>query len=155
MRVREEVWLALGIVGLAILIAVGAYAIPAPPPHVKVGSGVLPLAVAVVMLFLGLGLLVVSLRQGWVPQEVRDEWVSYAQLGWVGLGLIANVALIERAGFTIACTAMFVFVARGFGSRKPVRDLLIGAALCVLSYVGFDYGLGIRIGAGPFFGGII
>lgn len=155
MRVREEILLALGVVGLAILIAVGAFAVPAPPPHVKVGPAVLPLAVAAVMLVLGACLLAVSWREGWVPQSVRDEWVSYAQLGWVGLGLAANVALIERAGFTIACTAMFVCVARGFGSRRPVRDFVIGATLCVVSYIGFDYGLGIRIGAGPFFGGII
>jgi len=153
-RLREEVWLALGVLGLALLIAAGAFAIPAPPPHVKVGSAVLPLAVAAIMFLLGLGLLAVSLREGWVPQSVREEWVSYHQLGWIGLGLVANVLLIERAGFTIACTVLFVCVARGFGSRRPVRDLVAGAGLCVVSYIGFDWGLGIRIGAGPL-GGVI
>lgn len=154
MRFRQELWLALGVVGLALLIGIGAFAIPPPPPHVKLGPAVLPLAVAGVMLLLGLALLLVALRYGWVPQSVRDEWVSHSQLGWIGLGLVANVMLIGWLGFSIAGTVLFVCVARGFSSRRPIRDVIIGAALCVASYVGFDWTLGIRIGAGPF-GGII
>jgi putative tricarboxylic transport membrane protein len=64
------------------------------------------------------------------------------------LGLLVNIALIEWAGFIIASTAMFPLVARGFGSRAPLRDAVIGFVLSCVSYVGFDRVLGYKIGTG-------
>jgi len=152
--VREETWLAIALLALGGLIALGTWAVPTPPPHVRVGPAVLPAVVAVLMLVLGAGLLAAALRGGWIPDEERDEPVSYAQLGWVLLGMAANVALIGFAGFTIASIVLFVCVARGFGSRQPLRDAIIAALFAVGAYLGFDTALGIRIGAGPF-GGVI
>jgi putative tricarboxylic transport membrane protein len=43
---------------------------------------------------------------------------------------------------------MFPLVARGFGSRAPLRDALIGFVLACVSYVGFDRVLGYKIGTG-------
>ena len=59
-----------------------------------------------------------------------------------------NVALIGSAGFTIASTILFVCVARGFGSKNPLRDALIGATFALIAYVGFATTLGINIGSG-------
>ncbi|WP_119421311.1 tripartite tricarboxylate transporter TctB family protein [Desertibaculum subflavum] len=151
---REETWLAVAVLVLAALIAIGAWAVPTPPPHVKVGPAVLPAAVAVLTLLMGAGLLAAALRGGWLSDEERAEQVSYLQLGWVLLGLAANVALIGLAGFTIASTVLFVCVARGFGSRRPLRDAVIAVVFAALAYLGFDTVLGIRIGAGPL-GGVI
>jgi putative tricarboxylic transport membrane protein len=152
---REETWLAIAVLALAGLIGLGAWLVPAPPPHVKVGPSVLPVVVAVLMLVLGIGLLIAALKGGWIPAAERDEPVSYLQLGWVLLGLAVNVALIERVGFTLASTLLFVCVARGFGSRRPLRDAAIAVVFAAIVYLGFDVGLGIRIGAGPIFGGVI
>lgn len=151
---REEIWLAVAVIALGGLIALGAWLVPPPPPHVKVGPAVLPAATAVLMLLLGVGLLVAALRGGWIPEAERDEPVSYAQLGWVVLGLVANVALIDTLGFTIASTVLFACTARGFGSRRPLRDAAIAVVFAAIAYLGFDTVLGIRIGAGPF-GGVI
>ena len=43
---------------------------------------------------------------------------------------------------------MFVLVAYGFGSRQPLRDAGIGAALALAAYFGFARALGVNIGAG-------
>jgi putative tricarboxylic transport membrane protein len=67
---------------------------------------------------------------------------------WVGGGLIANLILIDEAGFIIASTIMFAMVARGFGSRNWPRDLGLGFAIALVAYVGFDRLLGYKIGSG-------
>ena len=151
---REETWLAVAVLALGALIAAGAWLVPTPPPHVKVGPAIFPAAVAALMLVLGAGLLAAALRGGWIPEAERDEPVSYMQLGWVVLGLAANVALIGTLGFTIASTVLFVCVARGFGSRRPWRDAAIAVVFAAIAYLCFDVALGIRIGAGPL-GGVI
>ncbi|MCA3600465.1 MAG: tripartite tricarboxylate transporter TctB family protein, partial [Methylobacterium sp.] len=51
-------------------------------------------------------------------------------------------------GFILSSTLLFACVARGFGSRKLLRDALIGFGLALISYVGFDRILGYKIGSG-------
>ena len=75
-------------------------------------------------------------------------------LAWLGAGLVLNIALIGWLGFCVASTVLFMCVARSFGSRQWLRNGLIGAAFAVITFVGFDRGLGISIGAG-YFGGIL
>jgi putative tricarboxylic transport membrane protein len=62
--------------------------------------------------------------------------------------LVLNVLLIGPAGFTIASVILFVCVARGFGSKRILRDAAIGAAFALIAYFGFAKTLGINIGSG-------
>lgn len=66
----------------------------------------------------------------------------------IGLGLVLHMALIGRAGFVIASTALFVCVARAFGSRAWLRNIGIALALALIVYIGFSYGLGLDLPAG-------
>jgi putative tricarboxylic transport membrane protein len=77
--------------------------------------------------------------------EAQPDWRA---LGWLGLGLVLNVALIDYLGFIIASTLLFCCVARAFGSRHLARDAAIAIILCVITYLGFARVLGISIGAG-------
>jgi putative tricarboxylic transport membrane protein len=43
---------------------------------------------------------------------------------------------------------LFVLVAAAFGSRRHLRDAVIGLALATLAYVTFVYGLGLNLPAG-------
>jgi putative tricarboxylic transport membrane protein len=43
---------------------------------------------------------------------------------------------------------LFVFVARAFGSRTWLRDIIIGLILSFVVYIGFTYGLGLDLPAG-------
>jgi hypothetical protein len=43
-------------------------------------------------------------------------------------------------------------VAVGFGSRRYLRDGLVGLALSAVAYATFMYGLGLKLPAGPFAG---
>ncbi len=61
------------------------------------------------------------------------------------LGLVAFVALLNLAGFVAAGTVLFVCTASAFGSRRWLRDALVGLALCATVYITFTNGLGVRL----------
>ena len=66
------------------------------------------------------------------------------------------MALIGTAGFVIAATALFVFVARAFGSLRWKRDLAIGIVLSVGIFLFFVKFLNVNLPAGwlyPLLGG--
>jgi putative tricarboxylic transport membrane protein len=52
----------------------------------------------------------------------------------------------------LSSTILFVLVAIGFGSRRYLRDGLVGLALSAVAYVTFVYGLGLKLPAGSFTG---
>ena len=61
---------------------------------------------------------------------------------------MANLALIDWLGFIIAASVQFTLVAAAFGSKKLLRDLGIGLAVCLSAYLMFSRLLGVNIGAG-------
>ena len=68
----------------------------------------------------------------------------------VALGLVAFVALLNLAGFVAAGTVLFAGTASAFGSRRWLRDALLGITLCATVYVAFTYGLGVSLPPGLF-----
>jgi len=137
----------VGVLVLAALSAWQSAAIPAAGLLNIVGPTVAGWFVTIFLALCGIGLVMAALRGGWIDLA-REEAVQWGSLGLVLLGLVVNILLIEWAGFIIASTAMFPLVARGFGSRAPLRDALIGFVLSCVSYVGFDRVLGYKIGTG-------
>jgi putative tricarboxylic transport membrane protein len=67
---------------------------------------------------------------------------------WVSAGLLAQMWLIHRAGFVLAEAALFACVARGFGSKRPARDLAIGLALGLGVFLFFVKFLNVNLPAG-------
>jgi putative tricarboxylic transport membrane protein len=92
-----------------------------------------------------------AMSAGWrdVPldqnQHENPDWLAF---GTISTGIILHMALIGWAGFNLAGILLFVLVARGFGSRKIVRDTLIGAALVVVTYHIFVSALGLSLPKG-------
>jgi putative tricarboxylic transport membrane protein len=73
---------------------------------------------------------------------------NWSCVGYFGLALLLNLALLERAGFVIACTVQFWLVARAFRSKKPQRDALVAVILSAAVYYSFSHLLGLRLPAG-------
>jgi putative tricarboxylic transport membrane protein len=63
----------------------------------------------------------------------------------VGAGLVAFVGLLNLAGFVVAGSLLFLCTASAFGSRRRLRDALVGVVVCATVYVTFTYGLGVRL----------
>ena len=143
-----ELLIGVGALLFAVVVFAQTRAIPVSPLYSKVGPTVFPYLTVGGLGVLSVLLLVQGVRGGWQDTEeaaVRPDWRA---VGFVGAGLLANVSLIGTLGFTAASTLMFVLVAYGFGSRRPVRDAGIGGALALAAYFGFAKALGVNIGAG-------
>ena len=143
-----EAVIALGLLLFAGLVLLSTFQIPVSPLYAKVGPTVFPYMTAGGLALLALLLLVEAARGGWQPVEERDVRLDWKALAFVAAGLVLNAALIGPLGFTAASTVLFVLVAYGFGSRRPLRDALIGFTLALVAYFGFARLLGVNIGAG-------
>ncbi|MET8866924.1 tripartite tricarboxylate transporter TctB family protein [Nonomuraea sp. NPDC004580] len=140
----------VGFLAVAVLVLAQAFAIPLGEGYQAVGPRAFPLLV-------GIGLAVVSVlgvvqafkapAGGTRDAEGAEEthWPSVLLL----LGtLIAYALLLVPAGYWQATTAFFVAVARVLGSRRLVRDLLVGLVLGLATYFLFDRLLGITLPPG-------
>jgi len=143
-----ETFVAAGVLALAAVILWQTAEIPVSPLYAKVGPTVVPTITAVGLGLLGLLLLAQAWQGGWQPAEEKETPPDWIALAWVGAGLVLNVLLIGPAGFTLASVILFVCVARGFGSKAPLRDGGIGAVFALVAYLGFAKTLGINIGSG-------
>ncbi len=126
-----------------------AMAIPVTPLYGQVGPKAVPFVVAGGLILLGGGLLFAALRGGWSwALEDSDAPLNLRALGLLGAGLLANLALIGFFGFCIAATAQYVLVCAAFGSRRPLRDLVLALVLTLAVWFLFVEALGVNIGAG-------
>lgn len=142
-----QVLLAIGVLVLAAIVGYQTMAIPVSPIYAKVGPTVFPWMVTAGLVLLGITLLVQALRGEWKIEEDQTP-VDWHALGWVLLGLVLNVVLIQPLGFIVASTLLFCCIARAFGSTVLLRDGLIAIVFAAVTYIGFDRILGVNIGAG-------
>jgi putative tricarboxylic transport membrane protein len=109
-----------------------------------VAEMVLPGIVGAGLLVSGVLLLV---RRGSEPRAPGN----HRALGLVSLGAVADVVLLEPAGFIVASSILFVFTARGFGSRRWARDAILGLAFSTGAYFLFTRALSLSLPAGRLF----
>lgn len=145
--------------GLAALLAViGVYTIyDASTLAVgfgdPVGPRAFPYVIGTAMVVLGV-LLVLATARGDVPEEEGGEDVDLTSptdlvtiLKLVGV-MVFTIATVSWLGWAISGALLFAGAAWSLGSRTQLRDLLVGAAMSVLSWYGFYVGLGIPLTPG-------
>ncbi|HYZ32387.1 MAG TPA: tripartite tricarboxylate transporter TctB family protein [Crenalkalicoccus sp.] len=149
-RARADLAVGLFVLGLGAVALWQAWAIPASPIYAQVGPRAVPYVVGAGLLLLGAALSAVALGGGWshTLEEVPEARTNWRALGLMAAGLGANLALIGPLGFSLAASVQFVLVAAAFGSRRPLRDLLVALVLTLLVWFGFVEVLGVNIGAG-------
>jgi putative tricarboxylic transport membrane protein len=151
-----ELALALGVVVLGAVIIWQTTEIRLTPINSRVGPRVIPYIIGGGMMITGIWLAIDVLRghaaspAGGEDSEDADptlptDWMT---VGILSASLIAYLVLIERAGFVIASTVLFFGAAFGMGSRRYIRDLVIGFALSLAAYVLFTEGLSLRLPEG-------
>ena len=152
-RVQERstgaIAVALGTVALGLIVGYETTQISLSPAYSKVGPKAFPTIDAIALIGLGLLLLWQAWTGAWtVEDEEGSGPPDWRSLGWLGFGLVFNVAAIDFLGFILASTVLFASVARAFGSRRPIRDLIVALVFAGIAYVGFARVLGINMGAG-------
>jgi putative tricarboxylic transport membrane protein len=153
---RAEVALSLGVLALGAGAAAVTATLPGEGGYAGIGPNFIPAVVSAGLLLLGAWLTFEAFSGGWRQREPHAGSFAAAPFLWVSAGLFAHLLLIGNAGFVIAGTALFVLVARGFGSRATLRNLLIGAALALGVYLFFVKLLNVGLPAGwlaPLIGG--
>lgn len=68
----------------------------------------------------------------------------------VGFAVVFNALLVDRLGFVLTSALSFFIVARSFGSRRVVRDLLVALLLALSVHLAFTRALGVHLPPGPF-----
>jgi putative tricarboxylic transport membrane protein len=111
----------------------------------NIAEMVFPAVVGVGLLVLGASLFLTRGRPEAPPPGNRRA------LAFVSLGAVADVALLELAGFIAASSVLFWCAARGFGSRRWARDALLGLALSTGAYLLFTRALSLSLPAGRLF----
>jgi len=139
--VRAHRFVGLGVALLAAGLAAGLPFIDAQGGYAGLSPRFLPtvvcigLAVCAVLLFARPEALPAAsadpcARPDAAPPAASPEPAARG-LAWVAGGLVAHAALIGVVGFVIASALLMACAARGFGSRRPLRDLLIGLAIAL------------------------
>jgi putative tricarboxylic transport membrane protein len=150
-RPKGQIAVSAGVLALGAFVLAGAWELPAGGGYAQVGPGVVPRVVGGVLLLLGAMLLREALTGGYrgVDEEAEVhlpmDWKSF---GWVSAGIIVYGLLVERAGFLIASTLLFVAVARGFASRRWLLNAAVGLVIASFIFAVFNYGLGLQLPAG-------
>lgn len=148
-----ELLISLALFALGSLVVYETQSIAETQDDSHVGPRLFPYIIGVGFTLCGAVLGWHALSGGWrnVPldQEEHDapDWVAFFV---ISAGVILHMMLIGWAGFIVASTLLFVVVARGFGSRKPWRDLGIAVALSTVAFFLFTRMLGLSLPAGPF-----
>jgi putative tricarboxylic transport membrane protein len=136
----------LGFLLTAVVVLAQAFAIPQGEGYQAVGPGAFPLLVGGGLAVVAVLGVVQAFRTG-ASGEAGEEthWPSVFML----LGALAGYALLlVPAGYWQATTVFFVVVARVLGSRRLVRDVLVGLVLALATYFLFDRLLGITLPPG-------
>ena len=118
-----------------------------------IGPKVVPYAIGGAMVVVALWLAVDVLRGGRGEQESGEDVDLSTGSDWRTLGLlfgafVANIALIERAGWPVSGAVLFFGSAYALGSRRVVRDLVLALVLSIGSWYLFVLGLGIALPVG-------
>jgi hypothetical protein len=89
---------------------------------------------------------VVHVRRS-VP-SAEPRWPRLRSIAMIGIGVLLNVVLAERAGFVIASAVLFWFVARAFDEGHPLRDACYAAGISVGAFLLFARVLQLQLPAG-------
>ena len=86
------------------------------------------------------------------PESGEDVDLSHGSdwrtMGMVFAAFLANILLIERAGWPVSGAVLFFGCAYALGSRRIVRDVVLSLVLSIGSWYLFVLGLGIALPVG-------
>ena len=118
-----------------------------------VGPKTIPYIVAGLLIVCAVMLAVNVLRGGHGEAEGGEDVDLTHPADWKTVlplvaAFVANILLIDWAGWVISGTVLFWGSVLALGSRHYVRDGLISVVLSLLTFYGFYLGLGISLPAG-------
>jgi putative tricarboxylic transport membrane protein len=145
---RGELLVSLALTALGIFVIMGTQSIPAGAGYSQIGPRAFPYLIGSGLLIIGGILTWQAVSGGWrnVPMDQEEhaspDWAAFAL---ISAAVILHMVSIGWAGFILASTFLFILIARGFGSRRVVRDIVVGAVLSTAAFFIFTLGLGLKL----------
>ena len=151
-RAELGVALLLGVAGVVVFLDTNRLTVTYSQTD-PVGPKTLPYLVSGLLIVCAVLLAINVLRGGQGEAEGGEDVDLTHPADWKTVlplagAFIANILLIDWAGWVISGTILFWGSAWALGSRHYVRDGIISVALSVLTFYGFYLGLGIHLPAG-------
>jgi putative tricarboxylic transport membrane protein len=145
-----ELAVAAGVGLLGLFVVWQTFGIAVGGGYAQVGPRFFPGLVGATLLAFAVLLAREALAGGFHDVEGRPEVpAAVPSFLWVSAAVLVHLAIIGISGFVVATVVLFVGVARGIGSTRPLRDALIGLALAIAVFVLFTEGLGLNLPSGP------
>jgi putative tricarboxylic transport membrane protein len=110
----------------------------------RIGPRAFPIGVALGLAALGVLTAIMAFRPA--PELERDE---VAPMAWIVGGLVAQIALLPLAGFSIATGAVFAGTAAAFGRRQLWVTYPAGVAGALAIWLFFSKALKLVLPVGP------
>jgi len=138
------------VLALSVFFFAGLPGISGEEGYAGLSPRFMPTLVAIGLAVCGALLTWQAVRGGFRGMPEEDAELPQAPhslpgLLWVGAGLVLNMALIGTLGFVLSSTLLMVCVARGYGSRRVVRDALVGLLITVPMWALFEYLLAVNL----------
>ena len=149
-----ELLISLGLIALGTFVIWETRTIAETQGYAQIGPRLFPYIIGCGLTVCGAVLAWQSMAGGWrnVPLDEAHDKPDWTAFVIISVGVILHMAIIGTAGFIIASTVLFVLVARGFGSRRLVRDAIIAIVLSTVVFFIFTLPLGLSLPKGPFGG---
>jgi putative tricarboxylic transport membrane protein len=147
-----ELLISLGLIALGTFVIWETRTIAETQAYAAIGPRLFPYVIGCGLTLCGAVLAWQAVAGGWrhVPLDEAHDAPDWSAFVIITAGVLLHMAIIGWAGFIIASTALFVLIARGFGSRRIVRDAVIGVVLAVVVFLIFTLALGLSLPKGPF-----
>ncbi|NUS35679.1 MAG: tripartite tricarboxylate transporter TctB family protein [Pseudarthrobacter sp.] len=151
---RSELGVALLLGAAGVIVFLDANGLVTPySKSDPVGPKTVPFIVAGMLVVCAVLLAVNVLRGGKGEAEGGEDVDLTHPADWKTVlplagAFVANILLIDWAGWVISGTVLFWGSVLALGSRRYIRDGLISVALSLLTFYGFYLGLGIALPAG-------
>ena len=152
MRTRERrrpdwaaLLVAVGLLGLAALVAWDASRLGAGGAYARVGPQTIPYAIAICLGSLSIWTVFAAYRHDFPKRDQQDP----GPVLWIVGGLLAQIALIKFTGFSIAAGVLFAMTARGMGRVSLPLALLSGILISAAVWFVFGRLLQLTLPAGP------
>ena len=147
LRIGEAV-LGAVVLGLGLFIATETSLMEVAASNAAIGPRLFPFLVAAGLLAVGVAVLWQAFF-GHIAHE-RGFELDWKAVVLVSAGLLLQMFLVERLGWIVATTLLFVLAALAFAERRIVATILIGLVISGLTFAVFNYGLGLSLPLGTF-----
>ena len=136
------------VLGLGLFVTIETSLMEVAASNAAIGPRLFPFLIAFGLLAVGVAVLWQAFF-GHIAHE-RGFELDWLAVALVSGGLLLQMFLVERLGWIISTTLLFVAAALAFAERRIVATILIGLVLSGLTFAVFNYGLGLSLPLGTF-----